>query len=423
MISVKKDQSWIVFVCIVTFLILLLNPIIGIIGAVLIFIYLVNHGFFDRSFVKKPTHIPQNPKQTNKTSRQVPPKFLHKIEFLSSRELVFSNFSSARYLEENGSHKMVDVIHPNNAKICIRLNNEQFDVYIVCDGKSEQLSFEKSNLKILDITNHSVSMIEGNKGESYLKIQFDHQFFTTLEVEALIDFFEDFSIENKTTKFQEKSVMEEIPPKKPNKNRKSQRSKIIFIGVVCLAFVFYSIGTKIMKDSTTPKNWQQSVIGVRKNTQYLNDVSFDVNNELEGEDWGLDELHYQFSDAGVPLLIVNNKATEIDYTHVYDYEMSSFESLEKELSFYTYQYYAKKKQYDFVNLGNGKWYHLSGILEEEDYYDNDTHKKLYIDVYVMPTSKSLVQVTMVRTIDDVNDYDMMEFLASFDFSQLMSTYL
>lgn len=419
-IIVKKLPGWVIIIFAATFSILIAGPFFGIIATVLIYIYLVNHGFFDKSIVQKPDHIPGSRFKPG----PIPPNVMRKVEFLSNHEIVFSNFSYARYLQENGSHQMVEMENCKKAKIFIRLNTEQFDVYIVNDGKSDQLSFEKSNLKILDITNHYISMIEGNKGESYLKIQYDNQYFTTLEVEDLMDFFHEFSIDNKTTKFQEKSFVENVPPIieniKKDKKRLQKPIKIILAIFVCCMVGITAIG--VVDGYISAKNdvRQESIMGVRRKNKFINDISYEVSNELIEDDWGGYEIQYKFSKHTIPLLMVRNEIKDIDYTETYNYEKSTFDDLEKELYLYEYQYHAQKKQYDYVNLENGKWYHLSGILPKGEYYNNDSHKDLYVDIYVMPTSKSLVQVTMLRTIDDVNDYDMNDFLSTFDFSELMS---
>lgn len=426
----KKIPNWVWVVLVFTFLSLIFSPFVGVVLLILILIYLNNHGFFKQSVdikPRKPGPIPNRmkpniPRPNFRKAEQDPPSFIHKIDFLSNREIAFMNFTSVRYLEENGSHKMIDVPNPRNAKIYIRLNHEQFDVFVNTDGRTAQLSFEKENLQILDITNHGISMIEGNKDDSYLKINYDNQFFTTLEVEALLDFFKDFSIHNQTTKFQEQPIYEDAEPVHVSKEENKRHGKIILSFVVVFALVIAGVTGVVFSRNRGGEILHTSVYEGRRNVKYLNGLSYEVNCELKEEDWLHDQCEYYFSTKSVPQIIVSNSITDTDYTDIYTYEANTFKDLEYELSFYEYKYDGQKKQYDFVNLENGKWYHLSGVLNKKDYYDNDTGKDLFVDIYVMPTSKSLIEVDLIRTIDDINDYDVTEFIGHFDFSELMSYY-
>ena len=411
----KKIPSWIWIIGLVA---LLINPFIGCIIACILTYYLYSHGYFRANTVqKKPGSIPNTGrmrKPAHISGQKTPPEFIRKIEFLSNREIRFTNFTSARYMEENGSHQLMDVKNPRKANIYIRLNTNQFDVFIDCEESREQLSFESINLKALDITNHYVSMIEGNADDSYLRINYDNQYFTPLELEALMDFFKDFDIHNKTTKFQEQPIYENVTPPKQKK-----KVGFKFIGIAVIVILCICVMMPIISEGFIEKQemYQTTILGPRTNEKYLEGLTYKVNNEINEDGWG-NQCEYKMSNKEVPIVTILNKTGDEDYTKIYTYEASTFDTLMSELDFYPYRYDTEKKQHDFVNLKNGKWYHLSGVLDKDDYYSNDTGKDMFVDIYVMPTKKSLVQVTMVRTMDDINDYDINDFLSTFNFDDL-----
>ena len=395
-------STWYIVALIIGVTFLMNSPLVGMIVLACLVYYGYKHNYFQKR---------QNVYSNGQSSRKVPPTFVRKIEFLSNREIVFSNFSRLRYLEENGSGKMVEIHNPIHAKVYIRLNHRQFDVFVKNNEKSEQLSFEKENIKILDISNHLISIIEGNKDSSYLEIEYNNQYFTTLEVEELMDFFKDFKINNATTKFQEKPIVNDVPPK-PKKN---PLFKIMVIAGIIVALMVGGI-VGINKYQNKQTFVAQTLMGTKTKTKYFNGLTYLVNMELDEEDYDENAILYEFSNKQVPYIRIDCDVDNQDYTQTYDYSLSSAETLQEEVWEDVY-YDPGKKQYDFINFDSGKWYHFTGLVDSDSFWDSDSQDG-YVDVYVLPTNRALVKVMLVRSIEDTNDYDIQAFLNAMDISEL-----
>lgn len=400
--KMKNNQKWGYIVLIASAIVLLVMPFPGIILIVCLLIYFKRHGYFDQ-FMESRKPIRTKPLKT-------PPIFLRKITILSDNEILFENYTSVTFFDENGSRKMMTLPAKKDSKVSVRLNEQQFDVFIQEAENSYQLSFEKENIRILDISNHYISVVENSADNSYLRIHYEKEGFVDAEVDELIHFFRNFKIQN-NVKYEKVVIKPSTPPKK-----KKSLSFEKFLIPICLVAVVIGACVTYTKDRQA-----QSYEMLSGNyTKYLEGLVYSVNHELVEDDWNSDsEIVYHLQGDDIPYVSVFNEVDHKDYTKVYDYSPSSMNTLEDYVwDEYFFDYGITKKSHDYINLSNGKWYHFTGLVEANQFYRVSAKKDVYTEFYCMPTKNSLVIVMIGSYFDDGIDYGVIPFLESFDFLEL-----